>query len=134
MGFVHSHNIKHALSSPYHPQAQGSVERSNRTIGERVRIFSDGKTAKRWDELQAENTFAINTTIHKTTEYAPFYLMKGYQPRKPSDNEFRMPLIGGEVTHDRDRAREKQIISQQLTLNQTQSQSVDPQLSVGDFV
>ncbi|KAL4084029.1 hypothetical protein QTP88_029345 [Uroleucon formosanum] len=63
-------------SSPYHPQTNGSLERSHRTLAEYLRHYVD-KDLNNWDTLLPYALFAYNTTIHTATNYQPYALVYG---------------------------------------------------------
>ena len=60
---LNQHNIKHIKSTPYHPQANGQVEVSNREL-ENILI-------------KVEATWAYNTTWKTTTGSIPYDLVYG---------------------------------------------------------
>lgn len=63
--------IKHVISTTYHPQTQGQVERYNRTIVAQLRIYVEDHQ-DRWDELVSVLTVAYNTRPQQSTGVAPF--------------------------------------------------------------
>jgi len=63
-------------SSPYHPQTNGSLERSHRTLAEYLRHYVD-KDLKNWDKLLPYALFVYNTTEHTATNYQPYALVYG---------------------------------------------------------
>ena len=72
------------VTTPYNPQANGAVERFNKTLQNSLRIYAE-KLPGTWDKYLASVTFAYNTSIHRTTGYSPFYLWHGRPPRLPTD-------------------------------------------------
>ena len=86
--FFNENGILYSISTPYHSQFQGLVERSNQVINERIRLFC--KNTKQWDKQLQELICSINTTINKTTINSSFRLLKGYSPRGAIDNHFKL--------------------------------------------
>lgn len=77
--FCRSRGIKHTLNSTRHPQANGQVERANRTI---TPILSMSAANQRcWDARIGEIERFLNSTPNKTTTKSPYEALHGYQPR-----------------------------------------------------
>ena len=72
------------LSSAYHPQSQGQVERLNAVIEQVLRctIHQMGKI-RDWDNILSTVEFCLNNQVNRSTGYTPFYLMYGYHPVNP---------------------------------------------------
>lgn len=75
--------IKKSSTSPYHPQSNGSLERSHRTLGEYLRSFA-AKDQLNWDDYIPFAMFAYNSSKHTSTGYQPFELVFGRQVTIPS--------------------------------------------------
>ena len=76
--------IKHLLSTPYHPQTNGLVERFNRTLCESL-----AKTAQdldNWDLQIAPTLFAYRTSKHSITKISPFFVTYGRNVTLPVDD------------------------------------------------
>jgi transposase InsO family protein len=65
--------VQHIFTSEYHPQANGQVERFNRTILARLRALV-GEEQGTLDLYSSAVTYAYNTQVHASTGYAPFDL------------------------------------------------------------
>ena len=76
---------------PYHPQANGLVERLHQTIMHMIGKLGEDNKAN-WPSHLAEIVHAYNATRSTVTGYSPHYLMFGQQPRLPVN--FVFPTIG----------------------------------------
>ena len=77
-------SIGHRVSTPYYPQANGAVERFNRTFKGTMAIYSE-KHPKNWDWHTTSVVFAYNSSLNPITGFSPFFLMFGREPRLPID-------------------------------------------------
>ncbi|QRV78036.1 integrase core domain protein [Ceratobasidium sp. AG-Ba] len=76
--------IKQALTTAHHPQADGQTEITNQTLEIMLRSYiNDSKD--NWSALQPALSFSYNTLKHSTTQQTPAFLLRGYEPLKPSD-------------------------------------------------
>lgn len=71
--------IQHTLNSSRHSQANGQVERVNRTILPLLAISTQDQ--QRWDTKLPEIQRHLNTAYNKSTRKTPFEALHGYQPR-----------------------------------------------------
>lgn len=76
---------KHVRTTPYHPMANGFIERMNRTIQEILAKDIRPGRQEQWDDFLETAMFAYNTCIHESHGYAPFYLMHGFNAKFPID-------------------------------------------------
>ena len=55
-----------------------------------------------WVEYLSAVTYAINTSVNRTTGFSPFFLLYGRHARHPFDNatDARRPLMSGELEED----------------------------------
>ena len=74
----------HIFSTVYHPQSNGMVERFNATFVPQLAKLQD-RVNNNWDEFLSPVVFAYNTGNHATTNYSPFQLQFGCEPRLPTD-------------------------------------------------
>jgi hypothetical protein len=63
-------------TSPFHPQTNGSLERSHRTLAEYLRHYVD-KNLNNWDQFLPYAFFVYNSTEHSSTNYQPYTLLYG---------------------------------------------------------
>lgn len=80
--------LKQGLSTPYWPQANGLVERFNKTLCHMISAFVDQETQDDWDDYIPYVLFAYRTTIHPATGQTPFYMMFLRDARTPADLTF----------------------------------------------
>ena len=83
-GLCEKFRIKHKLSSPYHPQTNGLVERFNRTLCESLAKVL-GKEDE-WDEHIESVLFAYRTIRHNTTRKTPFFMVYGREAILPIED------------------------------------------------
>ncbi|OXA49409.1 Retrovirus-related Pol polyprotein from transposon opus [Folsomia candida] len=82
--------IKHLLSTAYHPQSQGQIERSHAVLNDCIQIYlTDSlKSHSDWDTWLPHITFAINSSKHTTTGFSPFELLYGREVVLPTESAF----------------------------------------------
>ncbi len=83
-GLCEKFEIKHKLSSPYHPQTNGLVERFNRTLCESLAKVSENEDE--WDKHINSVLFAYRTVKHNTTKKTPFYMVYGREAILPIED------------------------------------------------
>jgi hypothetical protein len=98
--FCQSRSIRHTLNSTRHPQANGQVERANRTIVPLLAIMTTDQA--RWDERIPELERHLNSAINKTSTHTPFEALHGYQPRYAGDAVNALSRSNGQWTDPSD--------------------------------
>ena len=78
-------NIKHVKTSFYHPQGNAKVERSHRTLHDRLSKMMEGQLDS-WDVVLNQALCALRCQPSKTTRASPFSILYGRQPTLPIDN------------------------------------------------
>lgn len=82
---AHKLGVKHNITSPYHPQANGLIERYNQTMGDIIAKLAEKD--KQWDEWVPHAAFAYATTKHKTTGETPYAMLFGREARTFLDGQ-----------------------------------------------
>lgn len=81
--FCRNREISHTLNSTRHPQANGQVERVNRTLLPLLSMSTADQ--RRWDTHVKDVERMLNTAVNKTTTKTPYEALHGYLPRyRPS--------------------------------------------------
>ena len=75
--------IKKIQSTAFHPESQGSIERSHRLLAAYLRYYVN-EDQTNWDEWVPFATYAYNTTIHSATGFTSFELLFGRPFTLPS--------------------------------------------------
>ena len=88
--------VTHRLSTPYHPQTNGLVERFNRTLCEMLAKYSIERKED-WDLFLPSALFAYRTIRQNTTRYEPFYLTYGRDAVLPIELEILTFPLGDET-------------------------------------
>ena len=78
----------HVTSTAYHPQSQGLVERSNRSLLNVLRVLCS-RRQNDWHKFTQSVAFAYNTSVHATTKVTPNLAMTGSEKTTPM--EFMFP-------------------------------------------
>ena len=75
--------IQHFRTTAYHPQSNGSLERSHIVLVEYIKCFISKE--ENWDDLIERASFSYNTSVHEGTRYTPHELVFGHLARIPSN-------------------------------------------------
>lgn len=68
--------IEKVSTTAYHPESNGALERTHKTLTNYLRCFCDTKLNE-WDKWLPFACFTYNTTPHSTTRYTPYELLFG---------------------------------------------------------
>ncbi|XP_011686344.1 PREDICTED: uncharacterized protein LOC105449050 [Wasmannia auropunctata] len=79
-------NIQHFKTTAYHPQSNGSLERSHHVLMEYLKTQVDKE--ENWDDYIELAMFSYNTSTHEGTKYSPFELVFGRLARMPSAHTY----------------------------------------------
>jgi hypothetical protein len=77
--FIETLGIKPRMSTAFHPQTDGQMERLNQTIEAYLRSFVNHEMDD-WVDLLPMAEFAYNNSVTGTTGLSPFYANYGYYP------------------------------------------------------
>jgi hypothetical protein len=81
---MNSLQVRLRMSSAYHSQSDGQMEKVNHVIGTYLRVFARHQPDK-WDSLLPLGEFAYNLSTYAVTRKMPFELDLSYVPRVPID-------------------------------------------------
>jgi len=76
--------IKKFTTSPYHPQANGGLERSHKPLSEFLRCVVQEDTAS-WDEWLPHAMCVYNSTVHSSTKQSPNKIVLGFDLEVPTN-------------------------------------------------
>ncbi len=82
--------VKHHRSTPYRPQANGLVERFNKTLCDSLVKLSEESAD--WDLLVGPALFAHRTATNRSTQLSPYMIVHGIEPQFPGDQLPRQTL------------------------------------------
>jgi hypothetical protein len=72
--------VKQIVTSGYHPNSNGLAERAVQSIIGLFRTLLKDKGTD-WDMFLPHVTFQLNTSRNSTTQYSPFFLTHGFNPK-----------------------------------------------------
>lgn len=75
-------NVKYNVSSAYHPESQGALERFHQTLKSMLRKFCT-KSNRDWDDGLPLLLFAVRETVQESLGFAPADLVFGHSIRGP---------------------------------------------------
>ena len=74
--------VAQAHSTTYHPQANGLVERQNRTLVSMLRVYCS-RYMTDWDRYLPQMMESYNSTQHSTTGVSPHMMLTGQEKSLP---------------------------------------------------
>jgi len=75
--------IRQTSTTAYHPQSNGSLERSHRSLAEYLQNFIR-KDQLNWDTKIPYAMFCHNSTVHSATKFQPYHLVYGNSVKIPT--------------------------------------------------
>eukprot|EP00253_Pinus_taeda_P017050 PITA_17050 len=85
---LQEYHIKHKMTTPYHPQANGQVESTNKVI-EAILTKMIKENRKDWFQRLPEALWAYRTTWRNTTGFSPYELVFGKNAIFPVEFEIK---------------------------------------------
>ncbi len=79
--FCRTMGIRHIVSPPYYPKANGAVERANRTIKNMLSSLMHTHGQANWARYLPMVTKAYNAHVHGSTRRTPYEVYFGQQPK-----------------------------------------------------
>jgi transposase InsO family protein len=140
---THLIGFNHILSTPYHPQTNGVVERFNASMVVQIAKLQQ-KHHNNWDDYLDAIVFAYNTSQHRSTKFSPFELLFGRSPHLPIDSPPRYFQFDRPNDHFLNLQKVLQVYHQQAKENSVNQQKYnkqhydrnrsDPHYNIGDRV
>lgn len=79
--FMNDNDVQHVLIATGSPQANGQVERMNRTITPMIAKLHNNNVQKKWYQVLPEVEFSLNNSVNKSTGETPSKLLFGLNQR-----------------------------------------------------
>eukprot|EP00253_Pinus_taeda_P010463 PITA_10463 len=105
---LNNYHVQHKITTPYHPQANGQVESSNKVI-ESILTKNVASHRRDWAARLPEALWAYRTTWRSTTDYSPYHLVFGKQPIFPIEFEIQTLRTAQEVRLDLSEAQKNRL-------------------------
>ncbi|GAB4822872.1 hypothetical protein N2152v2_009918 [Parachlorella kessleri] len=86
-------NVQHRISSAYHPQSNGCVERLNKTITTQLRKLCSTKDPTLWETFLPSILLGYNNSRQDSLKTEPARLLFGKLPRLPVDPQRQAPAL-----------------------------------------
>ncbi|VDN44014.1 unnamed protein product, partial [Dibothriocephalus latus] len=93
-------SVQKTHTTPYHPEGNGLVERTNRTINNLLLAFCEDNHRHDWDLHLPLCLMAYRASTHSSTGFTPHYLWTGCDLRLPVDLSFPLPSPTDTTVHD----------------------------------
>ena len=103
------YGIKHYKSSPYHPQANGQVESTNKVL-EAILTKTVKMRHKDWADRISEELWAYRTTWRNTTGHTPYKLFYGKQVLLPIEFQVKTFRTTAQLILNLDEAQEQRLM------------------------
>lgn len=109
-------NIKHCISSAYHPQTNGLDERFNQTLMNTLKKVVDTNNSD-WDLHIPSALYAYRVSRQASLKFSPFFIMYNRYPRKAVTFEMDKKIMNdGEISEDEEDGNIDDIMDRMLEL------------------
>nr|VZI35101.1 unnamed protein product [Spirometra erinaceieuropaei] len=92
--------IRKTRTTPYHPEGNGLVERTNRTLHDLLLAFSRDGHEHDWDAHLPLCLLAYRGTVHSSTGFTPHYHWTGRDLHLPADLRYPLPTPDPPTLHE----------------------------------
>ena len=97
------------MSTSDHPETDGLTERANRVLEEILRGYVHSFSS--WSEFLPMVEFAINNSVHASTQHTPFFVNGFRHPRLLTFSECDSRLRGGLIRPNTNRALTRYVLT-----------------------
>lgn len=108
-GIVQKYQITHRKSTPYHPQANGQVESTNKVL-ETILTKTVQLHKKDWSDRLPEALWAYRITWRNTTGFSPYELVYGNKVLLPIEFQIKTFNMAADLGIDLDEAQQQRIL------------------------
>jgi hypothetical protein len=89
--FCHQMGVEATLTSIYHPQSNGVVEKVNALIFTAIKKILENQPKGKWAKELPRAIWSHNTSVCRATKFAPFKLLYGEEPVHQRKSSFAAP-------------------------------------------
>ena len=107
-GIVEKYKIKHRKSSPYHPQANGQVESTNKIL-EAIMTKTVKQHRRDWSDKLLEVLWTYRTTWKNTIGFNPYEMVYGKQVLLPIEFQISTYRLASELGMDLNEPQQKRV-------------------------
>ena len=105
---LRKYHVQHRVASPYHPQANGQVESTNKVI-ESILTKTVKSHHRYWDDRLPKALWAYRTTWRNTTGFSPYNLVYGKSAIFPIEFEINTLKTATEVNLDLTKSQKRRL-------------------------